>query len=633
MGAQYTVGKRQGRRNQNRPPRYGASADRPSSPRQPTRAEEDTAAVREAMRRTNFVLMAADAGLVAVEEEDRKELLVGVGAVASIRELARVFSRLDLALMLDWSEKRMQKALLNSVGASWADGLIPRIDNGDRLLTATSLSQLMREIAENGSDLPAAPPLPTATVVHYLLSINTEHHRIPGYSSTGVVTEDDYDKMARELSGLDTEDNIAMLRNNMQGEIAHTLAEVTLSPLVLRAETEDTWFKPWPEKVTDPGLGSTPAECFESVHGLALVEVLKLGAIVDDLAREGVVEFDRTTLLGHGASEAAVEVCFAEMSRPLGQYRRALRGDRRRGPVHQQRYTMARFPFLRIDADTLILLRYQWGIDRFYGNLLYWSTFSGLPGFALPTPEPRSLAEAFSDGMNHIFERTVGDILDALVSRSATARRLLTEQELQTAWTVSSGVTASACDWVIDAGKACLVIDATNHALNARVSEGLATPEDYAEDVTRTFASDDGKFGQLVRTMRNLRDRGAADFDLHPASVFVPIVALPHGGLPNFDSTDLDFQIRSQPFFAEFNGRILAPIAVTITELQILEGMAGRFGFPDPIRTFVQWRYACTRTPWPIRLRDYLDLTLANPNRPLAKRLLDSSDALLRRID
>ncbi|MGB3675509.1 MAG: hypothetical protein WA988_13825, partial [Candidatus Nanopelagicales bacterium] len=204
--------------------------------------------------------------------------------------------------------------------------------------------------------------------------------------------------------------------------------------------------------------------------------------------------------------------------------------------------------------------------------------------------------------------------------------------EMQTAWTTSSQATASACDWVIRAGKTCIVIDATNHALDAFLSQGLGTPEAYAEDMDKIFACDDGKFGQLVKTMRKLRDQGVDDFDLHPATVFVPIIALPSGGIPNLDTTDLDFQLRSRPFFEEFDGRILAPVAMTITELQILEGMAGRRGFPDPVKTLVQWRYACTMTTWPIRLRDYLDRALSNPNRPLSSRVLANNKALLGRV-
>lgn len=625
------MGKKTGRRNQSRQPRHNPTVDAPDKPT-PSQADEDMAAVQEAMRHQNFVLMAADADIENVEEPGRRSTLAGVAGLAAVRELSRLFSRLDLALMVDWSQKRVQTDLLRKVDTPWSKALIARVNAGDHLLTARSLAQLMREVLEYASVEPNAPEVELPTLVHYLLSINTEHYRHPKYSTTGLITDDGHRKMAQDLSGMNAEDSIAMLRDLMPGEIANTLADVTLSPIALRAETEETWFRSWPNKVVDPGLGSCPAEAFATVHGVPLVEILALGKILDDLVRDGVVEFTRTQLLEQGGTEAAVELCIQEMSRPLAQYRDALAGDRRKGSVHQQRYTMARFPFLRIDSDTILLPRYQWGIDRFYGNLLYWSTFAGLPGFKMPAPKPKSQAEAFSSGMNHVFERSVGDILETLVARSASADKLITENEMQTAWTMSSQATASACDWVIKAGKACIVIDATNHSLDAFLSQGLGTPEAYAKDMDKIFASDDGKFGQLAKTMKKLRDRGVEDFDLHPKTVFLPIIALPSGGIPNIDTTDLDFQLRSVPFFEGFDGRILAPAAMTITELQILEGMAGRIQFPDPVKTLVQWRHACTLTTWPIRFRDYLDSALSNPGRPLSSRILANNKAMLERI-
>jgi len=147
---------------------------------------------------------------------------------------------------------------------------------------------------------------------------------------------------------------------------------------------------------------------------------------------------------------------------------------------------MTRFPFLQLDNDTLLLLRYQWGIDRFYGNLLYWSTFADLPGFKMPAPKSGSAAEAFSDGMNHVFERSIGDVLEILVARSPHADKLIAESELQEAWTTNRQATASACDWVIRAGKACIVIDATNHALDTFLSQGLGTLRPMPRTWTRS---------------------------------------------------------------------------------------------------------------------------------------------------
>ncbi len=625
------MGKRPGRRNQNRPPRRPSPTDPPATP--PTsQAEQDMAAVMESMRYQNVVLVAADAEIEPVDEASRRDALSGIASMPALRALSLLFSRFDSALMIDWSEKKLQTELLRRAAEPWSDALIARVGRGDHLLTAPALAQLMREILEYASTEPDAPELTLPTLVHYLLSINTEHHRHPEYSETGLITQDNHWKIAQDFSGMSADDTIAKLRELMPNKIATVLAGITLSPILLRAEAEDTWFRPWPDKVVHPALGACPADAFEAAHGVPLVEFLALGMIIDDLAREGTAEFTQARLLELGATSAAVDLFIGEMSQPLDRYRDLLAGDRRRGSVHQQRYTLTRFPFLRLDDDTVLLLRYQWGIDRFYGNLLYWSTFAALPGFKMPAPKSGSAAEAFSAGMNYVFERSVGDILEILVARSSLADRLITEVELQEAWTTNKQSTASACDWVIRAGNSCIVVDATNHALDAFLSQGLGTPEAYAADMDKIFASDSGKFGQLARTMRNLRDRGSSDFDLRPSAVFVPIIALPSGGIPNMDTTDLDFQLRSRPFFEEFDGRVLAPAALTITDLQILEGMAGRLEFPDPLKILIRWRYECTRTVWPIRLRDYLDRSLVNPNRPLSRRILAKNQALLDRL-
>nr|WP_141215392.1 hypothetical protein [Rhodococcus sp. 15-649-1-2] len=624
--------KKPGRRSQNRPPKRNTDRQVTAAPESPTPQQEDLAAVSELMRDTKFVLMAANAGLDPVEAADRSELLSGISALSTVQELAKWFSRLDLERMNIRPSSGTELKLAGLVQTAWGESLKSQIRDGHHLLTARSLAQLIRECIEYGSTQDDAPALEPDVLVQCLLSINTEQYRHPEYSDTGLVSEGAMERMAHDLVGLSAEDSVEKIREGIPGEVANALADYILSPTALRAETERRWFRPWPDKVTRPELGTCPADAFETTHAVPLVDFLALGKIVDVLALEGKIAFTRSDLITRGASSAAVDLCFTETSRPVAQYKKELTGDRRYGSVHRQRYTMTRFPFLQIDDETLLLLRYQWGIDRFFGDLLYWSTFARLPGFKMPTPTPGSEAEAFSSGMNDVFERSVGDILSVVTASSLTAERIITESEMQTLWTTSSRATASACDWVVKAGKACIVIDATNHSLDMFLSQGVGTLAAYAADMTKIFASHDGKFGQLVKTVTQLRDHGVEDFGLHRATVFMPVIVLPFGGVPNLDSTDLDLQWRSHPFFEEFNGRILAPTVITVDELQLLEGMAGRFGYPDPVKVFVQWRYVCTASPVPISFRDYLSQFVGAPYYPQARRLLDDDKALLRRI-
>lgn len=99
-------------------------------------------------------------------------------------------------------------------------------------------------------------------------------------------------------------------------------------------------------------------------------------------------------------------------------------------------------------------------------------TFSGLPGHAQDKPTPGSVAEAFSQAMNHAFQRTVGASMAHLVKCSRSATRFITGEELQSAWTTRKGEVASACDWAICAGRIRLVVEATNHHLDARLAQG-----------------------------------------------------------------------------------------------------------------------------------------------------------------
>jgi hypothetical protein len=596
---------------------------------QPSHVAQDRAAVEEAMARMNFVLMAADAGLEPAEVDERRAVLSEVALIDAVQTVAQLWSKLDGALLHN-KARILQHSLLRDVDTPWARKLETRVNHGDHLLSARGLGQLLRELLENASLAPQAAFMSYQQMVHLMLSIHTEQYRHP-LSHDGLASSDTLDKISAEYRSLNVEETIAVLRETVPDEIANMLADTTLSPHVQRGETEDLWFTTWPDKVVHPDLGTDPSGAFESAHGFPLLDWLVLGEFLETSARAGVVTVTLDQLRSSGASAAAIARFLDEMVLPVETLRQKLHADRNRGSVHQQRYTLTQYPILRINDDTVILLRYQWVLDRFFGTHLYWSAYARLPGYKIPAPRPKSTAEAFSLGMNHVFERRVGDTLTNIVTRSGRAERLITEDELQSTWTERSSSPVSACDWVIKAGNVCLVIDATNHSLDYFLSQGLGTVESYAADMDRVFAGPGGKFEQLAKTIRMLVDRGHSDFGLDPKTVFMPLIVLPSGGVPNLASTDLDLQLRSKITLGQFDGRLLAPAVIPLTELHLLEGMAGRMGFPDVVDTLISWRYACTKRPVPVRLRDYLD-AMPNPNRPLPRRILNAGNALLERI-
>ncbi|MGW4370283.1 hypothetical protein ACWEKT_32020 [Nocardia takedensis] len=232
--------------------------------------------------------------------------------------------------------------------------------------------------------------------------------------------------------------------------------------------------------------------------------------------------------------------------------------------------------------------------------------------------------------MNHAFERSVGESLSGLVTGSRKMTRLVHEAELQAAWTDSKGALASACDWVIPAGRYCFVIDATNHHLDAALVQGLGSVEDYATDIVQTFSGDDGKFNQVAKSVRRLYTNGS-EFGVSRSAVFVPLIIVPDGGVPNLDTTDLDLQLRSRPHLEEFDGRILAPAVLTLPDLQFLEGIAQSPVLPiDVADIIVEWRRACMARRWPIRLHEFL---ASLPIRPVPRRIISAYKELAHTLD
>lgn len=506
-----------------------------------------------------------------------------------------IWAPFDIAMTTDWQAGRIQLAFVETVEADWAAELLARVSDGHTLFVPRSLAQLVREVLEFANTAETSPTVQSDQIARMLLSINTEHNASE-LSPTGTASRETVERILNETFSLNSEQTIARLREALITEVASVLFDAPLKLEVLQGNTMDTWFREWPDRVIRSELGKTPADAFFVANGIPLGDLLKVGGyIVARMKSNNQLQFSRSELIAAGATESAVDYCILEMSAPIGSYRSNLRRDRRRGSIEQQRYTMTRFPFLRIADDTLLVLRYQWVADRFFGSMLYWPTFAGLPGF-LPSgdAESGSVAESFSDGMNHIFERAVGDSLANIVANSTLATRLITEDELQQTWSTQRGAMPSACDWVIVAGRLCIVVDATNRHVSAELAQGLGTVDDYAADMEATFSNPGEKFDQLGKTMDRLADSGHADFGLGKDSVFAPLIVVPDGGLPNTPTSDLDMQLRSLPNLYRFDGRIYPPTAVTLSMLQLLEGVAERFGrhrfYPDVIEVINTWR-------------------------------------------
>lgn len=592
----------------------------------------DVALMQEIIGEQNFPIMAPDAGLTALTHEARIELIASLDLEPTLTAVAELCSAFDIAMTTDWQTQRIEGQFIDSIDETWGTKLAQRIAKGDVLIVPRAVAQLVREIMESANITSSAARPTSGQIAELLISLNSEQNTNE-YSEDGTLSGDAIAQMQTEMFSMNTEQTLAWLRDHMTGEVASVLADAPLKLEIAQGNFVATWQRPWPDRVTDPTLGKTPSDTFATANKVELADLQILGQFLLDGIKTQKLRYTRAELEMSGATPTAISYCLNEMSRPIKQYRKDLARDRRQGSVQQQRFTFTRFPFLRAESgDEIIALRYQWVLDRFFGQMLYWPTFAGLPGFRFgKDPEPGSPAESFSAGINDVFERTVGDSLTNITRDSRSGTEVITECELQAKWSTGRGETPSACDWVVKAGRACLVVDATNHHLDATLAQGLGNADTYALDMETTFGNPGEKFDQLAKTIRRLHESGSDDFGLPEDVVFVPLVVVPDGGVPNIDSTDLDLQLRSQPHLKEFDGHILAPAVLTLTQLQLIEGISEHFGhhplLPDGIMALASWRTICTGTSWPTPFDQYIDSIV--PARPIPTRILNNASELV----
>lgn len=616
-----TVARKYGRRNQNRRTKVKAAVV--MTARVPAASRRDLAILNEVMAKHPSPIVCSEAGLAPLTEEERVALLASFDGEATIRAVAAIQSLLDVATSTDWSQSRVEQDLLASVEFPYPAELVEHVLSGNRLIPPQSATQLLREALESAVVRPGVEPISTGALVHLILSITTSNLRNE-FSEDGTIDADSIARIVEMTATKTAAESIDMLREIMVEEVANLHSNAPVKLEMLLASTENIWFRSWPGSVTDPRLGTSPAECFSAANGIDLIDVLALGLVVADRSRAGQLEFSRAGLVGAGVSDAAVAFLYEHMALSVPEFQRRLARDRRKGDIADQRYTLTQCPFLRIDDDTVVLLRYQWGIDRFFGSHLYWQTF-----FSFGKPEPRSVAEAFSLAMNDMFEEATADVLGGIVAASLSMVRLVREPEMQAAWTTDPSRKPSVCDFVIPAGEVCFALDATNHHLNEKLAQGLASADEYDADANKSLVK---KCNQIAATIRQLSKR--RECGVGPSTVFLPIVIVPAHGVPNLSTVEWDLVVRARPIFALVPPQVADPTVLNFSDLELLEGIAEHLqrSGRDISDVLVSWRQASMSGGMfgPSRLQDYLDSV--GLQRPISTRNLEAGSRLRRRL-
>lgn len=569
-------------------------------------------------RPDGLVIVCGNVGLSPLSAAERAATLSALDARQTLSVVATLYSQFDIARNLHGQVQTIELRVLAEIEASWANQVAAQVRGGDHLLTPRSLGPLLREILEHGTIDPTRPTLNNELMAQLLLSISSEQQSHPTFAGDVPTAQEIKEAEARTFQ-MDLDATRIALRELIPDEIASYLYDDILNLQILQAKTYDTWFAPWPINVTDPLLGETPADAFTAATGVEFIEILRLGSIVEAGAKGSGVEFTRSALLVAGADPAAIDMLERCMSLSMTDYRTRMRDDRVRGAVGHQRYTMTQFPFVIPETDTYVLVRYQWAIDRFFGSNLHWETYGSFEAAG-----ERRTAKAFKQAMDFMFEHQIGLVLTRIAAGSRRITTLVSEKEMQAKWTARAGSTPSVCDWALLGDKTSVVIDATNHPINAELAQGMASVDAYTSDVDRTFT--DRKFRQIAATMTQLRDRGWDGTAVGTATDFIPLVVVPDTGLPNTTLTDYDLQQRSHPVFAEFQPHVFAPAVITGADLQLLEGIADHYP-GDIVELIGGWRHACMRSPIPIRLDDFL--SQMGIQRPISKHIVRTHQAFV----
>ncbi|MEC4762903.1 hypothetical protein VT930_07235, partial [Mycobacterium sherrisii] len=349
-------------------------------------------------------------------------------------------------------------------------------------------------------------------------------------------------------------------------EAASMMFNASRLPEHMKCMTHEFWYQPWAAKVGDQ-LGATPADTFHEATGISMDEFLRAGDVITPVLRTGSARFDLGTLHEHGVSDEVVQYIKRNMVRDLDEFRAMSRRDRERGDVRAQRYTFTQFPFLDLGDGTVLALRAQWGMDRFFGNA---PEFDVQQGFAEQGKPER--AKQFQDAVKHQFEQIVGRIVARIAANSAVFGSIVGEEEMQAAWPVKKGLQPKACDWMLPTNnRFTWLIDATHRPLRSSLAEGVASGEDFASNLEAFLTSK--KARQFVSVIDHLTERGweGASFT---DTTFAPFVVVPDVGLPSTPTSMMLVGLGAREMMATYGGQMLMPAVVPISDLMLLEGMA-----------------------------------------------------------
>ncbi|MFE3057128.1 hypothetical protein [Nocardia sp. NPDC059239] len=587
-----------------------------------------------AMSATGHAVLATNVLDTTVDRDERTTIWAAAAAEATLKRLA------DLQATIDFAAERnkhsdAEKAWIRAVDTPLAHRVLAQLQNpGHGVFSQRALVQCINEIVEFGSSDETAGPVTNDDLLRCILGINQEHDQPDRHPDLGRIDEigpDAFKNVNEYFERIGQEAVDAERIETTVDEVATMSFERCDSLPALLAHTHDTWRRGWPttppELVTEPN----PAAVFTAAFGVDFDDVLALGLLLLDRARNGRVAHHPDDLVALGADRAAVEFIVREAAADLPSLRRHLtRAQARQQVTHWLRYTLQRFPFARLEDGQLLLLKPQFVKMRIFGGLLFWDVFTKLGGHRTP---PARGALHFEQAVADVFEVRVGDELKRMAAATpGNTRPAVADARALRAALRDGPETPSTCDWAISDGATCVLIDANNRPLHQPFAERTGTAEEFKRDLGLNLIGDvpnagHTKFMQLAATINGLRDNGGVPgcFTVGDRTQFVPLVAVPDVGLPYTALVDYEVVRRARNVPGLRTQNVLPPALVTISELHLLTGIAQRFG-RSPIEILARWRRNVASSPFPITLQQHIVWGERIADSPIDDRYLKLGD-------
>ncbi|MBY4039154.1 hypothetical protein HQO38_18840 [Rhodococcus fascians] len=528
----------------------------------------------------------------------RGELWQRVGLVATLEWLSRLFADLDLSRTTN-SDDDVVLAFLSDVSEPARSQTAQMLAQGHAVLHPVPLFLAIKEVVVSAdADCELKPD--SDELLAAFLSLSAEAH-----------------EAAMPTAGAGFDQTLAEMTMNRVTQAALLHPE----PLeFLSASTEGTWFRGWSDRTaakTKRDLAAHPAAQWAEITEVELDDFLSLGWLFYNLWKhEGFTRIDRDFFVRHTVAPEAVDFLFDHCTISLAELRDQLTMERSTGASLWTRYKLQQTPFVRMDDGTLLPIRFQFVVQRIFGDHLYLETEHMLRSV------DKKKADHYAEAMRNIFEERVGEVLLRICDYDASGETvLIQEDEMKRSWRTSKSTLPKICDFALFRGHGCILVDANLRLLPRPFAEGQATIESLEQEIEKRFTTT--KFRQLLSTVELFMNRGWNKLRTAVTSRtrYLPIVVVPDAGVPSEITMENAVFTRAFELVRKYNEnlnyfKVHVPAILTWRDLLMLDGLAERG--VDIFAELKRWRNIHPlgvdgRESLPVPLRDFLESRQLSP--------------------